>query len=152
MPARPHVNRGGPGPEAIVLRGETMEVWPIEILAARGFHIQELPREQSAAWVYIEAISAYADPANELRDAFDHTLKGHWPEGVPALERYLTEPGNRKAAELSRRAAAMKQCQMPYFGDPSQSVVAVLLPNLSHMRFLSKLLVVEGKRLEATGR
>jgi hypothetical protein len=138
--------------EALVLRGETMDVWPIENLAARGFQIQELPREQNAAWVYIEAINAYADLPNELRDAFDYTLKYRWPDGVPALEQYLAEPGNRKALELTRKAAAMKQCQMPYFGDPSQSVVAVLLPNLSHMRFLSKLLVVEGKRLEAMGR
>jgi hypothetical protein len=62
-------------PESIVLRGETMEVWPIENLAARGFHIQELPRGQNAAWVYIEAINAYADLPDELRDAFDHTLE-----------------------------------------------------------------------------
>jgi hypothetical protein len=45
----------------------------------------------------------------------------------------------------------MDRCQMPYFGDPENSIVGVLLPNLSHFRFLGKLMVVDGRRLEAQG-
>jgi hypothetical protein len=38
-----------------------------------------------------------------------------------------------------------------YFGDPSGSIISVLLPSLSSFRHLGKLLVVDGRRLEEAG-
>ncbi len=137
--------------ETIVLRGETFHVWPTENLRARGLDIQEIPRERNAAWGYIDAVNAYAEMPGELTEAFDYAMRTAWPAGQTALADYLKHPDNRRAVELVRTAVAMDRCQMPYFGDPSDSIIGVLLPNLSHFRFLSKMLVVDARRLEAEG-
>ena len=139
-------------PETVVLRGETMKVWPADDLIARGFDVRVIPREENAAWVYLEAINAYVETPEDLDETFKYTCTHTWLQGAPALSAYLDEPGNRRAIAITRKAAAMKRCQMPCFGDPRGSVISVLLPNLSHMRFLSKLQVAEGKRLESLGR
>jgi tetratricopeptide (TPR) repeat protein len=139
-------------PETIVLRNETMQVWPADDLIARGFDVRVIPREENAAWVYLEAINTYVEMPEDLEETFKYAYTHTWLQGAPALDTYLREPGNRRAIALTRKAAAMKRCQMPCFGDPRSSILTVLLPNLSHMRFLSKLQIAEGKRLESLGR
>lgn len=137
--------------EAVTIRGETFHVWPAENLIARGLGIREVPREKNAAWVYFEAVNSFVELPEALEDAFDYALGTAWPDDHTALGDYLKLPGNRLAIERAHKAATMDRCQMPYFGDPNNSVLGVLLPNLSYCRFLAKLLTVDGRRLEAEG-
>jgi hypothetical protein len=133
------------------VRGEEMPIRPMADLQEAGLEVQDLPLDRNAAWVYLEAINAFVDLPPALQEAFDHALSHEWPAGQTELTTYMQEPGNRKALELTRKAAGMKDCQMPYFGDRRDSVLSILLPSLSTMRFLAKLSVVEGRRLEAEG-
>lgn len=139
-------------PQTIEIRGETMQIWPAENLRARGLEVQEIPRDENAAWLYLDAINAYPDLPEDLQDAFDYALSTAWPEGQEGLTEWLKHEQSQKAFELVRKAAGMQRCQMPYFGDPNTSIIAVLLPNLSHMRFLAKAMMVESRRLAAEGK
>ena len=138
-------------PQTVTLRGESFDVWPVENLRARGLDVREVPREKNAAWIYIDAINAYVDLPKELSKAFEYAFDATWPDDQTALADYLKHPDNRRAIEFVTNAAAMTDCQVPYFGDPRESVIGVLLPNLSHYRFLAKLMVADGRRLVAEG-
>ncbi len=138
--------------ETVKVRGQEFDVWPVDDLQARGLDIPTIPRDENAAWHYIEASNAYVELPRELSDALEYAVYKGWPKGQTALADYLKLPGNQRAIETVRLAGSLQQCQMPYFGDPSQSIIAVLLPNLSPMRFLAKLMVADGRRLEAEGR
>jgi hypothetical protein len=138
-------------PQTVMLRGTELKVWPMEDLEKRGFAIQDLPRDRNAAWLYIEAANTYPDLPPELTDAFDYAVGKAWPSGVQALDDYFALPTTRKAIDLATQASKMEHCQMPYFGDPGGSVIGVLLPNLTHMRQLSKIMTADGRRLAAAG-
>lgn len=135
--------------QTVTIRGDEFKIWPFEDLIARGFDITPIPRESNAAWVYIDAVNVFEDLPKRLSDAFDYAWRQAWPHGQTKLAEYLGLPGNQRALELVRKAAGMEHCQMPCFGDPSGSVLSVLLPNLSQLRFLAKLMIAESRRLEA---
>ena len=139
-------------PQTLELRGETRPIWPLADLRARGLEVQDIPREKNAAWTYIEAVNAYEDLPPELAESFDYAISHAWPTQQPKLAEYIKCEGNQKALTLARKASAMERCQMPYFGEPEGTIIGVLLPNLSMMRFLAKLLIADGQRLEAEGR
>ena len=139
-------------PETVRMRDREFTIWPAEDLTERGFEVPQIPRDKNAAWVYIEAVNAYVDLPAEIADAFDYAIKNAWPQGQTKLEKYLKDPKNRLALDKVRQGARMDRCQMPYFGDPNQSVISLLLPSLSGIRFLSKLHAVEGRWLESQGR
>ncbi len=139
-------------PDAITMRGETMKVWPMDNLRARGFDIPDIPRDKNAFWVYLDAVNAYKDLPQDLRDVFDYAVQTAWPKGHDEkLRQFLRDPDNQKALRLARKAATFEKCQIYYFGNPEDSVIAILLPSLSSFRQLSKLLVVDGRRLEDEG-
>ncbi|MHC4608834.1 MAG: hypothetical protein ACYS7M_00620 [Planctomycetota bacterium] len=146
--------RAEDAPAQVTLRGETWTVWPAADLLARGFDVQDLPRDRNAAWTYIEAVNAFAELPEDLTEAFEQALKHEWPKtsAGKALAAWITDKDNRQALELARKAAGMQRCQIPYFGDPEAGVLNVMLPSLSHYRHLAKMLVVEGRRLESEGR
>ena len=139
-------------PSSITIRGDTHQVWPIQLLQERGFDVRVIPEDQNAAGKYLEAVNAYADLPDSLEDAFGHVLAHAWLTDQKALADFMKQDGNQRAISLARRASHMEQCQMPYFGDPEGSIISMLLPNLSHLRMLSKTMVVEAKRLEAQGK
>jgi hypothetical protein len=140
-----------PEPEVVDIRGQQLSVWPVEDLRRRGFDIAEVPREQNAAWLYVEAANTYEEPPAELSDALEYAAHQRWPDNVPDLARFLSSAANREAMDLCTRASRMDRCQVPYFGDPGGSVMMILLPNLAHVRSLSRLLTADGHRLEAEG-
>lgn len=141
----------GQGSGKVTIRGMEFEIWPREDLLRRGLDVPDIPKEKNAAWVYVDAINKYKELPAELAPAFDYAVSDQWPDNQPDLADYLSLPENREAIELVQRAASMEQCFTPVFGDAGGSVVGILLPNLSHYRFLAKLLVVEGRRLESEG-
>lgn len=138
--------------EKIVMRGEMFEVWPAESLIARGLEVRTVPQHENAAWVYLRAMDEYESVPPELSDAFDAATSGPWPADNPALAEFITSAGNVEAIRLFREASVMPHCQMPYFGDSTQSLMGVLLPGMGNLRVLAKIVVVDGRRLEAAGR
>ncbi|MBU0718722.1 MAG: hypothetical protein KJ749_10775, partial [Planctomycetes bacterium] len=110
------------------IRDHEHAIWPLEDLIERGFEAQLIPPKDNAAWVYIEAINAYAEPPDELEDALEYAYDVGWPVGQDKLAEYLSQPANRAAMDTARRASRMERCQMPCFGDPSGSVFSILLP------------------------
>jgi len=141
-----------PDQEMIVVRGKAMVVWPFEDLRRRGYDIEEIPREDNAYWVYRDAINAFKATPGELRESFDYALSHAWPTGHDEqLKAYMLDADNQKAMSLARRASGMERFQPYYFGDPRGSLISVLLPSLSNYRQLSKMLVVDGRRLAAEG-
>lgn len=141
-----------PEPTGFSLRGQELLIWPADDLRSRGMSLVDIPRAENAAWLYLEAANTYKDLPEDIAAAFDHAVSDAWPPGHPALQAYLTGAESTKAIELIHRASGMSSCQMPYFGKPTDSIIAVLMPSMSHMRFLAKLLVADGRRLEAEGR
>ncbi|HUU82907.1 MAG TPA: hypothetical protein VM243_05320 [Phycisphaerae bacterium] len=141
-------------PEQVTIRDRTMTVWPADDLRQRGFDVADIPRDENAAWTYIEAANAFAELPDDLKGAFGYACRTAWPPGSAGtkLEAWLTNKDNRRALELARQAGELERCQMPYFGDPGGSIIAVLLPSLSHHRHLAKMLIADGRRLEAGGK
>ena len=135
-------------PQSVTIRGQRFDVWPTEDLTRRGFDVAPVPQTENAAWVYLEASNTYVELPETLEDAFEYAADVTWPRGHTGLEDYLRLPANRRAIELTCQAAAMKGYQMPYFGDRTDSILGMVLPNLSHMRFLAKLMIVDARHLE----
>jgi len=139
--------------ETVTMRGKTFEIWPVEDLVERGFlEMTPIPKKDNAAWIYIDAVNAYEELPRKLEDAFEHALEVAWPEGQEELAKYLELPANQRAMELVVKASKVSRFRMPYFGDPNTSVLQILLPNLSYLRTLSKMMVVDGRRLEVEGK
>jgi len=139
----------GADQETVEVRGEQMAVWPTEDLRKRGFDVSEIPRDENAAWIYIDAGNTYLDVPNELGNAFDYAVKKGWPQDHQRFKKWLTSRENREAIKLARKGSKMERCQMPCFGDPEGSVIGILLPNLRHFRMLAKIVVADGRRLAA---
>lgn len=139
-------------PETVIIRGESLTVWPRENLVQRGFDIPDVPRDQNAAWVYIDAANKYVEVPPELSETFDYAVSKQWPTNQAALAEFIASESNREAIALAEKASRMDRCVMPRFGDPNGSVITMLLPNLSSLRHLAKLLVADGHRLESEGK
>lgn len=150
-PAEPAGPQGA-APASMEIRGQRMDVWPIENLIARGIEIKLMPPEENAAPHYVEAVNAFLDVPETLRPVFEFAYGEAWPGDAPELAEWLTRAENQRAITAADRASRMPHCQLPYFGDPEQSIVSLLLPNLSHLRMLSRIIVADGRRLEHEGR
>lgn len=138
--------------ETMTMRGQTFTVWPFDDLRRRGFDIKDVAPEDNAFLTYRDAINVYHDLPEDLAPAFDYAVNTAWPVGHDgALKAFMLEPDNQKALRLTREAAEREEFQLYYYGDPRGSIITVLLPSLSSFRQLAKLLVVDGRRLEAQG-
>jgi hypothetical protein len=138
-------------PETVTIRGEIHNIWPVENLRDRGLDVADIPRDRNAAWIYIEAVNTFSDLPAELTDDFDRARKDGWSQDMTDLADYLKRPENELMMNRVAHAARTRECQMPYFGNPEESVVGVMLPNLSHLRFISKMLVADARRLAHEG-
>lgn len=134
------------------LRGQEQMIFPREKLIARGLTVPEIPDDQNAAWVYVDAINAFAELPGDLQEAQDAVMaSGKWPEGDAGqrLADWLDQ--NADAIALTRKAATMPQYYMPMVQDPaSDSLVSALLPTMSHMRNLARLMAVSAARKRAS--
>jgi hypothetical protein len=134
----------------VEIRGETYEVWPVEELVRRGLDVQKLSKEDNAAWLYIKAINRYEDVPSELQAALEYTARG-WPGEDRGMGEYLNSASTREALELVEKAIRKERCQFPYFGDQEDSILMVLLPNLSACRHLGHLMRADGRFKEYSG-
>jgi hypothetical protein len=139
-------------PETLTIRGDVMKVRPNDGLRALGFTIPSVPRDENAFWIYLDAINSFKDVPEDVQAAFDYAVRNGWPEGHDAkLKAYLLDPANQKALSLVRQASRIEGFEPCYFGEPGESVIALLLPSLSPYRHLAKMLVADGRRLEQQG-
>ena len=130
--------------EEVRIREKVYTVLPQENLRARGLSVQDIARDENAAWQYIRAVNTYELLPDDLRDVLDEAAKKQWPES-PALVEFLARPANRDALAIVAAATTLPACQMPFFGDPAGSIISAQLPNLTHLRTLGKMLIADGR-------
>lgn len=130
------------------LRGQEHKIFLREKLVARGLTPPEIPDDQNAAWVYVDAINAFVDLPADLHDVHDAAIaSGKWPEGDAGkrLSDWLDQ--NAEAIALTRKAGAMPQYYMPMVCDEEHNAfIAALLPTMGPMRNLAKLMTVSAAR------
>jgi len=123
-------------------------MFPRDKLIAHGLTPPEIPDDQNAAWVYIDAINAQVDLPADLQEVQDAVLaSGKWPEGEAGqrLSDWLDKNG--EAISLVRKAGAMPQYYMPMVCDEEHNAfVAALLPTMGPMRNLARLMTVSAAR------
>lgn len=138
--------------EVVEVRGEKMWIFPIEELRRRGCDVMDLPRDQNAFWTVLEAVNAYREPPNELRQVVGYGADIAWPaEHDAALRAYVLDPANQAAIAAARRAAAMDRCQVIFLTGPGGSLISILIPDFGPLRFVCRLLLLDGRRLETDG-
>jgi hypothetical protein len=111
--------------------------------------VADVPREQNAAYLYLEAINTYDELPKDLEAAFTYAQGKAWPEGEAGqqLAGWLGSANNRQAMALAMQASRMPACQFPYFGTPNTSIINVLLPSLSEHRRVCKMLAARARQL-----
>ena len=103
-------------PQTVTLRGQTFEVYPPELLRAKGMKAPDIPHDRNAAWVYVEAINAMIDmPAGVPRETIDAAASGSWPTGENAAKLATWLDQNQTALDQVRRASEMEAYHMPMF-------------------------------------
>jgi len=139
--------------ESVVIKGRTHPIYPADELRARGITVKDVPRDQNAAYVYIDAINALVPmPQDEaFGNAWNDAQMGQWPQGPTGdrLSQWFEQ--NKAALDLARSAAQMPAYSMPLFREANASLYATLLPQLSDYRLIAKLLCAEAERKLNTG-
>jgi hypothetical protein len=143
-----------PGDEKLVIRGNEFVVVSPEKLQARGFTVVQIPRENNAFWVYLEAINILKDVPPDLQESFDAVTKGGaWPDGEAGerLARVLVDNG--QALDLARRATLKAEYNAPALLSPGAELTmsTAMLPTLTHQRQLARLFALEAASLQAKG-
>src|SRR5690606_6267015 len=89
----------------VTIRGTTYEIYPPEKLRARGFPVTDLPREENAAFLYIDAINMLGPEEAEL--PISEAAAGEWPDGEAGerLNAYLES--QQPVLDLARAASRM---------------------------------------------
>ncbi len=124
----------------------TYPICPEKELPRLAFLIREVPDDQNAAIEYIKAINLYVKEPQELADLYGYVQGNLWIEEASALLPWLEK--NAGAIVAVREAAGKPDCKFPVLKEPKVPFVNVLLPHLSTMRSLGRLLIIEGKHLE----
>lgn len=136
----------------VIVQGQEYEIYPAELMRAKGLTVPEVPVEQNAAWVHIQAINALKPLPESLTESFDTAMGGQWPEGEKGdqLRAWIDE--NRPALELARQASTMPQYYMPFFRGESDALIAALLPTLGHSRQIAKIFAADATYQISQGR
>jgi len=160
--------------QQITVGGETRYVMPNEVARGLGIPRQDVPDEENAAWVYIQAFNVLpeepaqgnisplrrrGEPRTEptSRDKFDQqygqAMEAPW-DAAQSEELYAWYQTTAEARQLFKKATSMGRCQLPILtGQPGVTFLAALImPNLSGMRSLARLMVLEGHLLEQEGK
>jgi hypothetical protein len=122
------------------IRDRVYQIWPVHELQARGLPVRDLPTEENAAWLYLDAIDRLTDRPDQLESAIGRVADGERlaDAEVERLVAYLDE--NREALALAARAARMDDCQFPVGrADGYPMLGSALLPAFSETRDLTRL-------------
>jgi len=131
--------------------GEKMfPVCPDDYLVQRGFPVRQVADEQNAAIECTKAINLYVEPPEGLASLYDYVRTNGWIPEAEALLPWLEQ--NAPAIAAIVEAAKKDDCKFPVFGESGTPLWDVLLPHLSKMRNLARLLATQGKYLEHQGK
>ncbi len=145
-PTRPAFSGWLDGVKEMKVGEKTYPICPEDYLIKRSFPIREVPDDQNAAIEYIKAINLYVKPPDELDDLYRYVMRNVWIDEADKLVPWLKE--NAPAIAAVREGAKKKDCRFPVFGEAGMSISSILLPHLSPLRNLGRLLVIRGKHLE----
>ena len=137
------------GVQEVKVGDKTYPVCPEEEWARLGFPARHVPDDKNAAIEYINAINLYIKEPENLRDLWEYVLQNVWIDEAKALLPWLEE--NAPAIAALREGARKDNCQFPLLKEPGAPMMNLLLPHLSSMRSLGRLLAIQGKYLESQG-
>src|SRR5690606_7372958 len=125
------------------------EIYPPEKLRARGFPVTDLPREENAAFLYIDAINMLGPEEAEL--PISEAAAGEWPDGEAGerLNAYLES--QQPVLDLARAASRMPDYHLPLFCGETDALINAVLPALRHQRQLARLLAADAHRQARAG-
>lgn len=139
-------------PKTVTIAGQHYTPYRAEELRARGLDVPDVPFDENAAWVYIEAINALTKAPEDLREAHDLAMDGKWPDGEQGERLAEWLEGNRAAMDAARRASAMDRFCMPLLRGDQDRLLSALLPQLSLQRDLAKAMRIQATYLASHGK
>lgn len=143
-------------PETVTIDGDTYSIVGKTLLDRWGFEPIDIPREENAAWVYIEAIDSMTmwpeDP--KLSQRFEHVLGHGFTEDFPELRAWVRR--QRDGIALIRKASRMERYAFPWLlseNDGEEALAAsTQYPQLNKFRLAAKLLAVDARLHADEGR
>ena len=135
------------GREKVTINGRTLSVLTVPEIHEMGFtDYPDIPRDDNAAYDYIRAMNSMKIPTKKvmpnIKKAFDDFLSGdkkyQWVDGV-GLEELIEK--NVQTYELLEQAAAKPQCAFPMDSSGQEMMAGMLVPHLSGMRALARLVI-----------
>ncbi len=138
------------GLKEIKVGDKTYPVCPEEEWTRAGFPPRQVPDEKNAAIEYINAINLYVKEPEKLSDLYSYVQQNVWIDEAKALLPWLDQ--NVPAIAAVREGAKKEDCEFPLLKAPGEPMMNLLLPHLSTMRSLARLLVIQGKYLESQGK
>jgi len=128
---------------------------PNEVARGLGIPREDIPDQENAAWLYLQAVNALpVEPEGRaFEQQYSAALKDPWGPAQDE-EFYAWFQKTEEARELFRKAAAMPRCQFPVLTAKAGQtfLAALMMPQLSAMRQLARLMAIEGRLLEQQGK
>lgn len=138
------------GVKELKVGDKTLPVCPEEEWARAGFPLRRVPDDKNAAIEYINAINLYVKEPENLSDLHSYVLQNVWIDEAKALLPWLEQ--NAPAIAALREGARKDDCMFPLLKEPGVAMMNLLLPHLSTMRSLARLLTIQGKYFESQGK
>lgn len=138
------------GVKELKVGDKTFPVCPEEEWTRAGFPLRRVPDEKNAAIEYINAINLYVKEPESLSDLHSYVLQNVWIDEAKALVPWLEQ--NAPAIAALREGAKKDDCMFPLLKEPGVPMMNLLLPHLSTMRSLARLLAIQGKYFESQGK
>jgi len=138
------------GVKELKVGDKTYPVCPEEEWTRAGFPPRQVPDEKNAAIEYVNAINLYVKEPENLSDLYSYVQQNVWIDEAKALIPWLDQ--NAPAVAALREGAKKDDCMFLLLKEPDVPMMNLLLPHLSTMRSLARLLVIQGKYLESQGK
>ncbi len=138
------------GVKELKVGDKTFPICPEEEWTRAGFPLRRVPDDKNAAIEYVNAINLYVKEPENLSDLYSYVLQNVWIEEAKALVPWLEQ--NAPAMAALREGAKKDDCMFPLLKAPGDPMTNFLLPHLSTMRSLARLLAIQGKYFESEGK
>ncbi len=138
------------GVKELKVGDKTYPVCPEEEWARLGFPPRQVPDDKNAAIEYVNAINLYVEEPHNLAGLYSYVVQNLWISEAKDLLPWLEQ--NAPAIAALREGAEKPDCMFPLLKAPDEPMMNLLLPHLSPMRALGRLLVIQGKYFESHGK
>ncbi len=135
------------GREQVTVDGRTFSVLTVAEIREMGFtDYPDIPRDDNAAYDYIQAMNVMKIPSKEvmlnIKKAYENFLSGdkkyQWADGKGLEELIET---NVRTYEILEHAAAKHSCAFPMDSRGKEMMAGMLLPHITGMRTLTRLVI-----------